>query len=260
MPHNQSYNYQAGFVETLFQPHKVAPHYVQNARHEYAPKRFAVYRNNVVVSLMNALADGFPLCQNIVGEEFFHYLAREYLYTNPPNSPLLFLYGADFAQFIEVFSPARSVPYLADMARLEYEKRLSYFARDEVTIPQEFIAGIPLDRLSSAELAFADSVKTLSSDFPIYDIFMRQSDENFPLSQAGQDILITRQEGIVKIHRAPTGFHQFFQLAKTQNIEAAIAAIASNENFDEIPKILGLILPFITTINGVNNEDFIQNT
>src|SRR5215475_8850242 len=50
-------------------------------------KRFAVYRNNVVVGLIEALRTSFPATCRIVGEEFFWAMAREYVVLEPPSSP-----------------------------------------------------------------------------------------------------------------------------------------------------------------------------
>lgn len=82
--------------------------------------RFAVYRNNVVVSLIDALADTYPVVAQLVGETFFRAMAREYVCAHPPSTPVLAHYGGDFAAFIEGFPPAAPVPYLADVARVEW--------------------------------------------------------------------------------------------------------------------------------------------
>jgi hypothetical protein len=38
----------------------------------------------------------------------------------PPLSPILLKYGGRFPTFIETFRPTSSLPYLADVARLEW--------------------------------------------------------------------------------------------------------------------------------------------
>src|SRR5262249_40571469 len=66
-------------------------------------KRFAVYRNNVVVGLIEALKDAFPALHRIVGDEFFRAMARAYVMVEPPRSPILLDYGAGFSDFIRQF-------------------------------------------------------------------------------------------------------------------------------------------------------------
>ncbi|MBI3435560.1 MAG: putative DNA-binding domain-containing protein, partial [Proteobacteria bacterium] len=69
-------------------------------------KRFAVYRNNVVVGLVAALRTRFPAVSRIVGEEFFSAMARVFAVTHPPSSPVMMVYGDGFADFIATFAPA----------------------------------------------------------------------------------------------------------------------------------------------------------
>ncbi len=114
-------------------------------------RRFAVYRNNVIVSLIDALADTFAVTQELVGEAFFRAMAREFAYANPPTSPLLALYGDAFPDFIERFPPAAGLPYLADVARLEYLRVRAYHAADLEPVRTEAIAAALGDE---AELPF----------------------------------------------------------------------------------------------------------
>lgn len=80
----------------------------------------AVYRNNVFGNLTGALRLTYPAILRLVGEPFFAEAAARFIAGSPPRSADLYEYGQDFAAFIEVFEPARSLPYLADVARLEF--------------------------------------------------------------------------------------------------------------------------------------------
>jgi len=94
-------------------------------------RRFAVHRNNLIVSLADALADTYPVVQEMVGEEFFRAMAREFVSVQPPTSPVLAHYGAGFAEFIADFPPAAGLPYLPDLARLELMRVEVYHAADD---------------------------------------------------------------------------------------------------------------------------------
>lgn len=93
--------------------------------------RFAIYRNNLIVSLVDALADTYPVVQQLVGEEFFRAMAHEFVRVQLPASPVLAHYGAGFAEFIEDFPPAAGLPYLPDLARLELMRVEVYHAADD---------------------------------------------------------------------------------------------------------------------------------
>ena len=81
-----------------------------------SPRRFAVYRNNVVVGLTEALKSNFPAVARIVGDAFFLAMARAYAAASPPVSPVLLAYGGNFPDFIAAFEPAADLTYLADVA------------------------------------------------------------------------------------------------------------------------------------------------
>ncbi len=93
-------------------------------------RRFGVYRNNVTLGLIEALRARFPVAEALVGEAFFRAAARVYIAENKPKSPVLLLWGATFPAFLARFPPAASVPYLADVARLEHARGVAYHAAD----------------------------------------------------------------------------------------------------------------------------------
>src|SRR5205807_2161977 len=95
---------------------------------EPSPRRFSVYRNNVVVGLVEALKANYPAVCRIVGEDFFGAMARDYVVARPPTSPILLDYGGDFAAFIAGFEPTANLPYLADVARFERAWSEAYHA------------------------------------------------------------------------------------------------------------------------------------
>lgn len=92
--------------------------------------RLAVYRNNVLASLVDGLAASFPVVQALVGEAFFRAMAAVFVRSAPPRSPVLTQYGDGFAGFISSFTPAGALPYLPDIARLEHARIQAFHAAD----------------------------------------------------------------------------------------------------------------------------------
>lgn len=114
---------QAAFAQALGEPALPAPADIQRPEPgAMQTRRFDVYRNNVAVALSDALRDIYPAVQALVGEEFFQACARVYVEHAQPASPLMHLYGAEFGAFLDDFPPAQSVPYLGDVARLEFAR------------------------------------------------------------------------------------------------------------------------------------------
>src|SRR4029077_18278227 len=84
-----------------------------------AEKRYNVYRNNVTVSLIDALAAVFPATQHITGVDFFRAMTRFHIRATPPTSPLLFEYGRDFPDFIDSYEYAKPTLWLGGVGREE---------------------------------------------------------------------------------------------------------------------------------------------
>jgi len=105
-------------------------------------RRLAVHRNNVLSSLIDALGDTFPVVQELVGEAFFRALCASFVRAKPPQTPVLAQYGAEFPDFVTGFPPAASVPYLADVARLEWMRVLAYHAADAAPVGPEVLEGL----------------------------------------------------------------------------------------------------------------------
>ena len=107
----------AAFATALLDPRSGTPTVVTGPNEKAAVRRYNVYRNNVTVSLIDALAAVFPATQRLAGVEFFRAMARFHIRATPPTSPLLFEYGRDFPGFIATYEYARSAPWLADVAQ-----------------------------------------------------------------------------------------------------------------------------------------------
>lgn len=118
------------FARALLDPRLPCPPGLRAWNGSDPARRFAVHRNNVVASLADALADTFPVVQELVGEEFFRAMATVFVRAHPPASPLVHRYGGDLPAFIEGFAPARGLPYLADVARLELARVQACHAAD----------------------------------------------------------------------------------------------------------------------------------
>lgn len=141
-------------------------------------QRFGVYRNNVMVSLVDALADTYPVSQALVGETFFRAMASQFVRCEPPKSPVLTCYGDSFAAFVQSFSPASSVPYLADIARLEMLYVQSYHAADEAPLTASELAGLLNDAsvLSRIRFVLHPSVGVLRSRYAVVSLWAAHQD------------------------------------------------------------------------------------
>src|SRR5665811_2783 len=198
-------------------------------------RRFAVYRNNVYASLIDVLACRFPVSARLVGDEFFRAMARVHVQKEPPRSPVLLRYGAGFADFIAGFPSAAPVPYLADIARLEWAWHEAYHAADAEPLSLgalEAAAG----HVEHATLALHPSLTVLRSPYPVVTIWQLAM-------RGGEDALVLRPKLEVEIRRLPEGGADFVLALKTGASlqDAAMSATAEAPDFDLAGNLAGLM-------------------
>lgn len=231
----------AVFTNALFDPGTCPPSVLKAWHKGAVTKRFSVYRNNVVFGLINALAERFPVCLRLVGDDFFRAMARLFVRASPPKSPVLAEYGEDFPGFISTFDPARELPYLADVARLEWAIGRAYHAADATPLSLEAVRATPADRLGDAIFTLHPSVRLVSSPFPILSIWSTNAFERRVREvslDGGEDVLIVRPHLEVKAHLLPSGGYPFVMaLMKGETVSAASTA----KKLD-LPACLGLLL------------------
>ena len=184
---------QTEFRAALLDPASPPPKGVRNPDGEQATKRFDVYRNNVAVSLTDALVTAFPVVHKLVGDEFFRAVAGVYLRAHPPKSPVMMFYGDEMPSFLAGFGPAQSVPYLPDVARLELAIRHSYHAADAAPVAPDALGQLPPDSLPHVTFEFAPSVVLIPSRYPLHGIWHANT-HGGEIPKAAQPTLVTRPE------------------------------------------------------------------
>lgn len=199
--------------------------------------RFAVYRNNVTVSLINAMRSRFPVVERLVGEEFFRACAQAFVVQNPPRSRLLMRYGESFAAFLETFEPARSLPYLPDIARLEMARGQAYHAADAAPAGPESLAQAAEGDVEKLRLRMHPSLVMIASQYPIVTIWEMNQPGRTPhkISQwSGETALVSRPLMNVGVEAATPAYAAFVaSFAQGETLEEAVcAALSHDEAFD----------------------------
>ncbi|MGR3542545.1 MAG: HvfC/BufC N-terminal domain-containing protein [Hasllibacter sp.] len=183
---------QARFRAALLDPSAATPAGLTDPEGATAPKRFAVYRNNVAVSLTEALMDGFPVVARLVGDAFFKAMAGVFLRAHPPTSPILARWGDAFPGFLEGFGPAARLPYLPDTARLELALHRAYHAADAAPLDPARLGALSPEALMAARLRFAPAVSVLSSPHPVHAIWAANARGGPAPAPGPQEVLVGR--------------------------------------------------------------------
>lgn len=229
---------QREFAASVLDPALPMPNGLVGPDGEPDPKRFAVYRNNVVVSLIEALADAFPAVHRIVGADFFRAMARAYVMVQPPCSPIMLGYGAGFPDFIRSFEPAAGLPYLEDVARIERAWTEAYHAPEASPIDPSAFSTVAPDQLPAMQLELHPSLRLVRSRFPALTIWQMNVGNGVPvpvdLAAGGEDALIVRPVADVEVRLIPKGSLEFIRaLADGRSVLAALEeALAANSRFN----------------------------
>ncbi|HEV7305515.1 DNA-binding domain-containing protein [Ensifer sp.] len=236
-PIDISGSYAAGFVPSLLDPERRTPSLVSGPNGKAAVKRFNVYRNNVTVSLIEALAATFPATMRITGETFFRAMARFHVRETPPTSPLLFEYGRDFPDFIARYDYAQSMPWLADVARIERAWLDAYHAADAPALAPDALASVPPERLGDAVFECHPAARIVRSAYPAATIFAvnRASGPVGPIeTSAPESALIARPQLDVTVRQLSPGADVLLSqlLAGAPLAMAATAAAAADPTLD----------------------------
>ena len=224
---------QAGFASSLMVPSKPPPADVARSIPDAVQsKRFDVYRNNVVSTAIDALAETFPACQQLVGEEFFRAVARAFLEVAPPSSPILAEIGTGFACFLEDFPPVMGqVPYLPDVARIEQARVKAYHAADADPLALEALVEIPGEAVGDVVLKRHPAAMLIRSHHPAGSLWAASTGmiaaDQVDMSR-GEDVLIVRPALDVDTLILPAGGGCFVsRLFAGQSIAQAAEAAAA---------------------------------
>lgn len=236
---------QDAFARAVMDPESGVPEGITSRRGQSDPTRFAVYRNNVMVGLTKTLEKRFPVVARLVGQEFFAGMARAFVRSELPRSPVMFDYGDGIAAFITGYAPAAGVPYLADVARIEAAWTRAYHAEDAATLTVADIAAIPAEDLGAATLVRHPAAELVRSAHPAGSIWAAHQTETVepPRDWQAEAVLIARPVMDVTVRVVPQRDAVFAEalLAGAPLADAAAAALEADQDFDFGAALVGLV-------------------
>ena len=238
-----------GFAAALLDPSRSAPSGLVGPDGKPSARRFAVYRNNVVVGLTEALRANFPAVCRIVGEEFFLAMAHPYIILEPPASPIAPRLRRRISKFHRSIRARRNrCPTWRTWRAIEraVDGILSRAGRDSFVrrrrSPRWRATGSP--RLASQ---LHPALRIVRSHFPALTIWRMNVDGGVPepvdLDAGGEDALIMRPEAEVTVRSMPPGGAEFLAaLAGGETLtEAAKTAMRAEMHFDLAANLAALI-------------------
>jgi hypothetical protein len=200
---------------------------------------FDAYRSNVFGNWAGALACAYPIVRKIVGEEFFDGMAREYARAHPSASGDLNEYGARLPEFVAAFAHTQDLPYLPDVARMEWLAHRAYYAVDPVPFDFKAVLAVDSDRHADLRPRLAASCALMASNWPLGRIWLVHQDDyggavDVDL-RCGPDLILVHRPGWrAQLRSLAPGDFSFLQAALAGEAlgPALEAAAAGDPDFD----------------------------
>jgi hypothetical protein len=203
-----------------------------------AEARLAVHRHHILRSLTEALKANYPVLCQVVDPRFFAYAADAFIRRHPPSTPCLAEYGAEFPDFIGAFEPARALPYLGDLARLEWAVLEARSAPDASPISADSLRQVPVVDYPNVALQLDPSLRLIRTLWAVERIWAAHQDAEpsapIELGGEGARLLVRRREAGVEVESVePASFAFIAALRQGRCLaKAGAAGLAADPFFD----------------------------
>ena len=189
--------------------------------------RINIYRNSILSCLIGALNDIYPVCSKLVGEQFFDAMSRIYARQHPSPTPDLADFGEQFADFIADFEHARSLPYLPDVARLEWAWHCAFHASDEPGLDFEALGEVSAEQQTGLIFNLPNSATLLQSNYPTHKIWQTNQED------ASSDDVVDLDEGRVNLIVWRSGYDVRIDPVNKSNWPLLVA-LSKGQTFGEV--------------------------
>src|SRR5262249_58250596 len=147
--------------------------------------RLAIYRHHVFITLTATLEAAFPVVCQLLDRRFFGYVAAPFIRHAPPADPCLDEYGSAFPGFLGAFEPCAGLPYLPDVARLEWAIHLAARAPDVAPLDRALLASVAPAEMARLRFIPRAGLAYLVSAWPVDSIWRAHQDESEPMPDLG---------------------------------------------------------------------------
>jgi len=218
-----------------------------------AQERLRVYRQSLRGAMFSSLEDDFAACRSLVGPDFFAALLRRFVAAVPSRSPDISAYGAALPAFIDAFAPGAAVPYLADVARLEWALCELRRCDPPPVLDRVALASVAPEAIGDLVFRLAPH-RLLASRYPVHSIWhMAQGEDDgdgeppsLDLEGGGERVIIWRTQSGTRAATLPEPTWKFLSaVAAGGTFAVAIAGLELDEG-GHAAEIVGLLPEGVT--------------
>jgi len=206
-------------------------------------QQLAIYQNNVRGALQSSLAQVYPVCFNILGENYFRQLATVYIKQYPSRQCDLNLYGEFFSEYLAIQSQQRAeligFPYLGDLAKLEWLYQLVYFAKDETVFDFSAFAQLTERQQAQSYFQLIPALKFICSDFPIQSIWQANQgtlDASRVIESKPEKMCILRKSNQLEVLTVDEKMYQLLRLIDEQRTLDELSILGCSDDMTQLIK------------------------
>jgi len=212
-------DFQKDFLNCVFKPSDESirefSEYLQPTHRMSCYHQYNVYAQSINICLINALINVYPVCEKITGEGFFYEMARNYCLTHPSKSPDLADYGSNYSRFIEQYSYADCLPYLGNVAKLEWAYHQLFNCADQGAFDFCEFTKYSAEQLTQCVFSLPVSSCLIKSNYPI-DVIWQAHQVNMntelEIDKSCRFIYLYRKDYAIHIDNISLNEYQFLQL------------------------------------------------
>jgi hypothetical protein len=211
------------------------------------PERLAIYRNNFLLSLVEALKANFPVTLQLLGKDFFEQAARRFVLVQPPQRPCLFEYGAGFADHLRNLPQLATRPYIVDMARFEFARIAAYNAPVEPAVTPETLIGLSPEQLEALPIRRARHALVVAVRAPVLALWQaHQAAEpdfaDIDMTARSQAMLVCRPDQALTYQELDLSVSAFLLAAESETSLGSAAARSGATDDATLGRIIALAL------------------
>jgi hypothetical protein len=236
------------FAAALDEPYDPPPAMTRGRKGAPDARRFAVYRNNVAVGLIGALEARYPVSRRLAGDDLFRAMARAFVQSHRPRSPVMIAYGEEFPDFADAYLSSGDAPprvsMVADVARLESAWVEVYHAEDAGVATVADLCALGPEALPQTRVAFHPAARFLRFLTPAASTWAAHQDGADPgarITFIPEDALVTRPDCDVRVRvLPPLGYEFALRLSERATLFDAVKAL-HDPAFDFGTHLVGLV-------------------
>jgi hypothetical protein len=134
-------------------------------------QRIDIYAQMYYARLREVLREDFPCVAAVLGCAGFDTVVRAYLADRPSTHPSLRHLGCQFAAFLDTRAETGSLPFLGDLARLEWARLDVFDAPASEPLQVEHLQHIAPEEWPGLRFRLTPACQILHSDWPVHELW-----------------------------------------------------------------------------------------